>query len=86
MITVTVLVLADIAVRVFERPDDHFTHVVPLILSLGAALLTMIGAAIGGTLVYDYGFNVETAADSPVWHPAEQDLMPGEREDTKNRG
>ena len=27
-----------------------------------------MGATFGGTLVFDYGFNVETAGDSPVWH------------------
>ncbi len=32
----------------------------------------------GGSLVYDYGFNVETAVDSPVWHPNERDLFPGQ--------
>ena len=32
----------------------------------------------GGTLVYDYGFNVETASDSPVWHKSETDVLPGE--------
>ena len=86
MITVTVFVLADIAVRVFARPDDHYTHVVALVLSLGAGLLTVIGGTLGGTLVYDYGFNIETAADSPVWHPSEHDLMPGEHKDTTHAG
>jgi hypothetical protein len=32
----------------------------------------------GGTLVYDYGFNVETAGDHPVWHQTEQDVFPGQ--------
>ncbi len=36
------------------------------------------GATYGGTLVFDYGFNVETAGDSPVWHPSETDVLPGE--------
>ena len=37
-----------------------------------------LGAAFGGTLVFDYGFNVETAGDSPVWHASETDVFPGE--------
>jgi hypothetical protein len=28
-------------------------------------------------LVFDYGFNVETAGDSPVWHKSESDVLPG---------
>ena len=32
----------------------------------------------GGTLAFDYGFNVETAGDHPVWHPSEKDVFPGD--------
>jgi len=39
----------------------------------------VLGGTIGGTLAYDYGFNVETAGDSPVWHRSEVDLGPGEK-------
>jgi hypothetical protein len=42
-----------------------------------AAALVSIGASLGGSLVYDYGFNVETAGDHPVWHKSEIDVMPG---------
>jgi hypothetical protein len=42
-----------------------------------AAGLTALGGTIGGTLVFDYGFNVETAGDAPVWHPSEHDILPG---------
>jgi uncharacterized membrane protein len=85
MITVTVLVLANIAVRVFAQPDDRYTHAGPLVLSLVAALLTVIGGTIGGSLAYEYGFNVETAGDSPVWHPSEHDVLPGEHDDDSAR-
>jgi hypothetical protein len=44
-----------------------------------AVLLMTLGATIGGSLVYDYGFNVRTAGDSPVWHPSDRDLLPGEK-------
>lgn len=47
-----------------------------------AGAFVFIGGAIvsvfGGTLVFDYGFNVETAGDSPVWHTSEADVMPGD--------
>ena len=36
---------------------------------------------IGGTLAYDYGFNVETAGDHPVWHRSETDVFPGQKHD-----
>ena len=77
MVTVTVLALADIVWRL----NDYHTHVVTpvgtAVLSAAIAVLVSVGATFGGTLVYDYGFNVETAGDSPVWHPNEQDVLPG---------
>jgi len=51
------------------------------ILSVVVAALVSLGATFGGTLVYDYGFNVETATDSPVWHKSETDVLPGHHEE-----
>jgi uncharacterized membrane protein len=48
-----------------------------MVLSVLAGVLVMIGATYGGTLVFDYGFNVETAGDHPVWHASETDVLPG---------
>jgi uncharacterized membrane protein len=79
MITVTVLVLAGIATRILVYPGHHSTPVIPFVLSLVAAALTVLGGTIGGTLAYDYGFNVETAGDSPVWHRSEHDVLPGQK-------
>jgi hypothetical protein len=42
-----------------------------LILSIVVAAAVSGGATFGGALVFDYRFNVETARDSPVWHPSE---------------
>jgi uncharacterized membrane protein len=78
MLTVTALVLIDIALRLAEN-DEASTPVGIAILSILAALLVVVGATIGGTLVYDYGFNVTSAGDSPVWHRSDHDLMPGEK-------
>ena len=78
MVGVTVLALANIALRVFAYPDDAYTGVVVLALSLVLAVLLIAGAALGGHLVFEYGFNVETAEDSPVWHRSETDLLPGD--------
>jgi uncharacterized membrane protein len=80
MVTVTVLALADIAWRL----NDYHTHLVTpvgiAVLSAVIAVFVSVGATFGGTLVYDYGFNVETAGDSPVWHPSEQDRLPGDHD------
>jgi uncharacterized membrane protein len=78
MLTVTVLVLVDIALRLDVYDTRRYPNVAILVISIVVALLVSIGAAFGGTLVYDYGFNVETATDSPVWHKSEVDVLPGE--------
>ena len=79
MVVVTVLVLADVALRRFAWADDGHTGLVVLALTLAVALLTVIGGSIGGSLAYDYGFNVETAGDHPVWHKSEVDVFPGDK-------
>jgi hypothetical protein len=50
-----------------------------VVLSVVAAVLTTVGATIGGSLVFDLGFNVETAGDHPAYHESETDVLPGER-------
>ena len=79
MVTVTVLVLALIALRLTAYAEEPATPLLVLVLSVLAAGLTGAGAAIGGSLVYDYGFNVETATDSPVWHESETDIFPADK-------
>jgi uncharacterized membrane protein len=74
MIVVTTLVLADLAVRWLVYQDDPSSPVAAVVLSIIAAALVSMGATIGGSLVYDYGFNVETAGDHPVWHHSEIDV------------
>ncbi|MDQ1713716.1 MAG: hypothetical protein QOE45_3166 [Frankiaceae bacterium] len=77
MIATSVIVLVDIAVRV--RVDDTHAHTTPFVavLSVLAALLVSTGSTYGGSLVFDYGFNVETSGDHPVWHESETDVFPG---------
>ena len=79
MITVTLVVIAGIAVRMLAFWDEDSTTGIALALTLVAAGLTGLGGTIGGTLVFDYGFNVETAGDSPVWHPSEHDVFPADK-------
>lgn len=80
MISVTALVLVALALRWFVYDADTHTGAVAVVLSLLIALLTVLGGTIGGTLAYDYGFNVETAGDHPVWHASEADVFPGQHD------
>jgi uncharacterized membrane protein len=78
MITVTVLVLVDLIARLSAYHDRGYAPVVIVVLSVIAACLVSFGATLGGSLVYDYGFNVETAGDHPVWHESEIDVFPAD--------
>jgi uncharacterized membrane protein len=78
MVTVTVLVIVNIALRLNEYHTHASTPVGIMVLSVVIAALVSWGATYGGSLVFDYGFNVETAGDSPVWHRSEQDVFPGD--------
>ena len=82
MVTVTVLAI----INVIWRLNDYNTEVVTpagiAVLSVVVAVLVSVGATFGGSLVFEYGFNVETAGDSPVWHKSEEDLLPGHSEQT----
>src|SRR3954466_1717513 len=77
MPSVTSLALVHLPVRALGQPYRAYTSAAVLVLSIAAALLTVVGATLGGTLGFDYGFNVETAGDHPVWHKNESDVFPG---------
>jgi len=77
MVTVTVLALVDVAWRLNDYHAELVTPVGIVVLSVVIALLVSVGATFGGALVYEYGFNVETAGDHPVWHKSEADVFPG---------
>jgi uncharacterized membrane protein len=77
MVTVTVLTLVNLALRLTVFHDRTATPPGIIVLSVLIAVMVSLGATFGGSLVYDYGFNVETAGDSPVWHASEQDVFPG---------
>ena len=80
MVTVTVLVLVGIGLRWFGYDDAAHTPGGITLLSLAVAALTTVGGTLGGSLAYEYGFNVETAGDSPVWHLSEVDVFPGDKD------
>jgi uncharacterized membrane protein len=78
MITVTVLTLVDIAIRLNVYNTRTSPNAAILILSLVIAGLVSFGALYGGAMVYEYGFNVETAGDHPAWHVSETDVLHGD--------
>jgi uncharacterized membrane protein len=77
MVTVTVLAIVDTAWRLNSYHTELVTPSAIAALSVVIALLVSVGATFGGSLVYEYGFNVETAGDHPVWHKSETDVFPG---------
>jgi uncharacterized membrane protein len=77
MLTVTVLALADIVWRLNCYHTSFATPAGVMVLSVVIALLVSLGATFGGSLVYEYGFNVETAGDHPAFHQSEEDVLPG---------
>ena len=81
MVTVSALALADIVWRLNDYNTEPVTPIAIAVLSVVIAALVSLGATFGGGLVYEYGFNVETAGDHPVWHRSEQDVFPGPQGD-----
>jgi uncharacterized membrane protein len=79
MICVTIIVLTDLGLRWLRYHPATQPPSSVLGLGLAAALLVAVGATFGGSLVFAYGFNVETAGDHPVWHRSEADILPDGR-------
>ena len=86
MILATVLVIVNLILRTFVWDNYLNTRWSLVILSTVIFGLITIGGTIGGELTYDYGFNVETAGDSPVWHVSEVDVFPGQESDSSAAG
>ena len=77
MITLTLVVLLSLWYVFLADDGEYFSEPSALsaILSLVILGLVTIGGTIGGSLTYDWGFNVETATDHPVWHPSDKDVI-----------
>jgi uncharacterized membrane protein len=76
MFTVTAIVIIDIIVRIGQY-DRHYATLTTTILSVLAALLVAYGSTYGGSLVFDYQFNVEGLKGSTAWDETEEDQLPG---------
>ncbi|MDQ4025983.1 MAG: DUF2231 domain-containing protein [Actinomycetota bacterium] len=77
MITLTVIVLFTLWYVFLAEEGEYFAEPAGLtaLLAVVIAGLATIGGTMGGSLVYDWGFNIETAKDHPVWHPSERDII-----------
>jgi uncharacterized membrane protein len=77
MITLTVVVLFSLWYIFLAEDGEYFSEPsgLSVVLSLVILGLVTIGGTLGGSLTYDWGFNVETATDHPVWHPSEEDVI-----------
>jgi len=78
MLTVTGIVIADIIVRLLQFDAGH-VNFSTMILSILTGALVSYGATYGGSLVYDYQFNVESLDGSTAWDETERDQMPGDK-------
>ena len=78
MLTVTGIVIADIIIRLLQF-DDGYVEFFTMILSILAGVLVSYGAIYGGSLVYDYQFNVESVDGSTAWDETESDQMPADK-------
>ncbi len=76
--TTTVIVVINILLRL-SYWSDNYTELTVLMLSLVAAALVSWGSFYGGSLVFDYGFNVENATDLPEYHESEHDRSPADK-------
>lgn len=76
MIAATLCTLAGLLQRI-PNFEEAQTQPIWLVLSIAAAALVLFGAAYGGTLVFEYGFNVENVDE--VWSESEQDHVRPER-------
>lgn len=77
MLTVTVIVVVDIVARLAS--DAVAAGLGVTILSVLAGGLVAFGAAYGGALVFEYGFNVESTEGTSVWDETESDEYPGRK-------
>lgn len=77
MVVMTLFVLANLYYKFLAQGGDYYGNpdLVGTLLSLIVLALVTIGGTIGGSMTYDFGFNVETATDNHVYHVSEHDIV-----------
>jgi len=80
MLTVSMLVAANLVMRLaYYGADLKYPDLTILVLSLLIGGLVSWGAVYGGTMVYEYGFNVEQDFDH-AYSESEVDKYPGQKD------
>lgn len=75
MIVMSLLVVYMLYAR-FVATDLHTPSLSLLILSIVIALFVTVGGTIGGSMVFDFGMNVEVAdSNHPVYKPHNRDMI-----------
>ncbi len=74
MLAMNGVVLATLALRFLDGRNDSPDALI-LVLDLVILSLVTFGGTIGGSMTYDFGFNVETATDNHVYHVSEHDIV-----------
>lgn len=77
MLTVTALVVGNLVLRLDDYDNTIAAGPGLLLYTALVGLLVSFGAAYGGTLVYDYAFNVEQDMGY-AWEESESDKLPGD--------
>ncbi len=75
MLLTTLIAAVDIALRLTQQ-DEPVVQLPVMVLSILAGALVCYGAAYGGSLVYDYQFNVESLEASTAWDETGVDQLP----------
>jgi uncharacterized membrane protein len=83
MLTMSMIVAANILMRLAIW-DGGYTDLTVLILSLVVAGLVTVGSLYGGSMVYDYAFNVELKPMEYAYTPSETDVLPGQEPKTSD--
>ena len=79
MLTMSIVVAFNILARLASW-DGGYADTLVTVLSLVVALAVIYGAAYGGSMVYDYAFNVESDIDH-AYTKSERDRLPGQKGD-----
>jgi uncharacterized membrane protein len=80
MLAASAVVVVDILLRLaYYGADARFADLQIMILSVLAGALVSIGSYFGGSLVYEYAFNVEQNFDH-AYVESERDVLPFEKE------
>ena len=77
MLTMSILVAFDILARLAGW-EGGTSDLVVTILSVVIGILVVFGAAYGGSMVYDYAFNVESDFDH-AYAKSDRDRLPGQK-------